>query len=80
MSNPFLSWKRAILHSPLPATTRLVLLTLAVHCDDFTSIVFPSTMMYLALETRLSKRRVCKDLRIAADAGWILVRKRSDSP
>jgi hypothetical protein len=71
------SWTRAILRSPLPATTRHVLLTLAVHCDDLTSIVSPSTMI-LALETGLSKGRVCKDLRIAAEAGWIIVRKRSD--
>ena len=78
MSNPLFSWTRAILRSSLPATTRHVLLTLAVHCGDFTSVVYPSTMA-LALETGLSKRRVCKDLGVAADLGWIIVKKRPDS-
>jgi len=78
MSNPLFSSTRAILRSSLPATTRHVLLTLAVHCGDFSSIVYPSTMI-LALETGLSKRRVCKDLGAAANAGWIIVKKRPDS-
>lgn len=74
MANLFLTWRGAVLKSGLPPTTRLVLLTLGCHMNDAGESCFPSIEM-LCDETGLSKRAVLIHIKVASDAGWILVDK-----
>lgn len=68
------TWRHAIIKSPLPPTTRHVLLTLSCHLNDLGEDCFPSTAM-LATETGLTERSVCTHLALAAEQGWFVVRK-----
>ncbi|MBC8730005.1 helix-turn-helix domain-containing protein [Paraburkholderia sp. UCT2] len=68
------TWRHAIINSPLPPTTRHVLLTLSCHVNDVGEDCFPSTKT-LARETGLSERSVCTHLELAATEGWFAVRK-----
>lgn len=74
MTIPVLSWRGGVLKSGLLPTTRHVLLTLACHMNDAGESCFPSVQM-LVDETGLSKRALITHLKIAAEAGWILVGK-----
>ena len=74
MSNPFFSWRSAILKSSIPPTTKLVLLTLSCHMNDAGESCYPSINL-LCSETGLSNRAVITHLHNAAEWGWINVRK-----
>ena len=74
MSNPFFSWRSAILKSSIPPTTKLVLLTLSCHMNDAGESCFPSINL-LCAETGLSNRAVVTHLHNSAELGWIKVRK-----
>jgi len=64
------SWRHAVLKSDLPATTKLVLLTLACHMNDVGGSCFPSKEQ-LMHETNLSEQTVVKHLKLAKKSGWI---------
>lgn len=74
MSNEMFSWRKAILKSNLPPTTRHVLLTLACHMNDAGESCFPSIRL-LCEETGLSNRAVITHLQGATELGWITVGK-----
>lgn len=74
MSNSMFSWRKAILKSDLPPTTRHVLLTLACHMNDAGESCFPSIKL-LCEETGLSNRAVITHLQNATELGWITVGK-----
>lgn len=64
------SWREGITKSGLQPTTRLVLLTLAVHMNDLGEGCYPSTKT-LEAETGLSERSICTHLDLAEKAGWV---------
>lgn len=68
------TWRHAIINSPLPPTTRHVLLTLSCHVNDAGEPAYPSTAL-LAAETGLSERAVVTHLQSAAALGWLIVQK-----
>ncbi|CAB3742691.1 hypothetical protein LMG24238_06924 [Paraburkholderia sediminicola] len=68
------TWRHAIISSPLPSTTRHVLLTLSCHVNDAGEPAYPSTAL-LATETGLSERSVVTHLQDAAALGWLIVQK-----
>lgn len=72
---PLFSWRHGILHSDLPATTKLVLLVLSCHMTDVGDSCFPS-MRTIARETGLSRRAVITHIKKARAAGWLRVQKR----
>ena len=74
MSNSMFSWRKAILKSTLPPTTRHVLLTLACHMNEAGESCFPSIKL-LCEETGLSNRAVITQLQSATELGWITVGK-----
>ncbi len=76
MSNPdaMFDWRKAILKSDLPPTTRHVLLTLACHMNPMGESCFPSIKL-LCEETGLSNRAVITHLQNATEIGWITVGK-----
>lgn len=67
------TWRSAIIHSDLPATTRHVLITLSLHMNEAGASCFPSTAL-LARQTGLSERVVCLHLGNAKEAGWLVSR------
>ena len=69
---PFFSWRQAVLHSALPATTKLVLLVLGCHMNDAGESCYPSTRT-LANECGLSRQAVMEHLDRAREAGWVRV-------
>lgn len=73
-SNSMFSWRKAILKSGLPPTTRHVLLTLACHMNEAGESCFPSIKL-LCEETGLSNRAVITHLQNATELGWITVGK-----
>lgn len=68
------TWRHAIINSSLEATTRHVLLTLSCHINDAGESAYPSTKT-LARECAVSEPTICKHLRLAKCAGWLIVRK-----
>jgi len=64
------TWRHGVLESDLPATTKLVLLTLACHMNDVGGSCFPS-IERLMHETSLSKPTVINHLKLAKKLGWI---------
>lgn len=74
MSNPFFSWRSAILASDLAPTTRHVLLTLSCHMNDAGESCYPSINL-LCKETGLSNRAIITHLHNATDLGWVKVKK-----
>ncbi len=74
MSNSMFSWRKAILKSALPSTTRHVLLTLACHMNEAGESCFPSIKL-LCEETGLSNRAVITHLQNATELGWVTVGK-----
>lgn len=68
----FFSWRTAILRSGLPATTRHVMLTMACHMNDAGESCYPSIEL-LVEETGLSNRSVITHIKLAEEAGWIVV-------
>lgn len=76
MSDPdsMFDWRKAILKSDLPPTTRHVLLTLACHMNGVGESCFPSIEL-LCKETGLSNRAVITHLQNAKEIGWIIVGK-----
>lgn len=67
-------WRKAILKSDLPPTTRHVLLTLACHMNVVGESCYPSIEL-LCKETGLSNRAVITHLQNAKELGWITVGK-----
>ena len=74
MAIPVLSWRAKVVKTRLPATTKLVLLTLATHMNDHGEGCFPGIKLLMA-ECSLSNRAVITHLEKARDAGWITVSK-----
>jgi|GEM_PF-6223465 len=68
----FFSWRKAILKSALPPTTRHVLLTIGCHMNDAGESCFPSIKL-LCEETGLSNRAVITHIHNATELGWITV-------
>lgn len=68
------TWRHAIINSELEGTTRHVLLTLSCHINDAGESAYPSTKT-LARECAVSEPTICKHLRLAKCAGWLIVRK-----
>jgi len=72
MSKPFkYEWERAVLTSPLPSTTRLVLMTLSTFMDKHGTGAFPSQQT-VADMAHLGVRTVRKHLDLALKEGWLL--------
>lgn len=65
-------WRRAILQSDLPPTTRHVLLTLSCFMSKSGRDCFPTTRQ-IAAATGLSERSVCTHVMSATEAGWLAV-------
>ena len=72
MTRPIFSWRHAILKSELSPTTRHVLLTLSCHMNDAGESCFPS-IATLVEETGLSRSSVISHIKLAKEAGWIMV-------
>lgn len=70
-----LEWQLAIFGSQLPATTRHILLTLAVRMDWREYSCFPS-LDVLEKDSGLARSTLCRHIAIANEAGWINVGKR----
>ena len=66
-----MSWSRAVVRSSLPATTKHVLLTLALHCSTMEPVTPEIAVRQLEDETSLSERTVRYHLGRAEAAGWI---------
>lgn len=64
------NWRRALLSSDLPGTTKHVLLTLSCHVPEIGGVAWPA-IATLAAETSLSEPTVKKHLRAGVDGGWI---------
>lgn len=69
------TWRRALLSSDLPGTTKHVLLTLSCHIPEIGGAAWPS-IATLAAETSLTEATVKKHLRAGLEAGWIARQKR----
>ncbi|MFM0151427.1 helix-turn-helix domain-containing protein [Paraburkholderia sediminicola] len=68
------TWRHAVINSPLEGTTKHVLLTLSCHINDAGEAAYPSTER-LAYEAGVSEPTICKHLKIAKLAGWLVARK-----
>lgn len=66
----YFSWREAILESRLCSTTKLVLLTLGCHMNEFGKSCYPS-METIAHQSSLTVRAVAKHITIAESSGWI---------
>jgi hypothetical protein len=73
---PFFSWQHALLRSNLPSTTKLVLLTLRAHVNEFSQAVWPGVEL-LSKETGLARSSVIEHLGKARELGWIIVNRRT---
>lgn len=69
------SWRRTLMRSSLPSTTKHVLLTLSMHASEAGDGIFPKVKT-LAEETSLRPETVKDHLRSAADVGWIAKEQR----
>lgn len=67
-----LKWRRGILQSGLPSTTRLVLHTLSCFMNNDGSDCYPTTAQ-VAEASGLSERAVCTHIAQASDKGWLRV-------
>lgn len=67
---PMFSWRAAVLASELDATTKHILLTLAVHMNGFGENCFPS-IKRLVKETSLGRSTIITHTKIAQESGWI---------
>jgi hypothetical protein len=68
----YFSWRQAMISSDLPATTKLVLHTIASHINAVGEACYPSMKTNMA-EASLSNRAVCTHLERAAAEGWIVI-------
>lgn len=68
--NPRFSWERAIAHSDLAPTTRLVAFAIALHQNRLDDVVWPSQAR-LASETGLSRQSVNTHIRVLETRGFI---------
>lgn len=68
----YISWRRALLDSQLPSTTKHVLLTLACYHSEAGSGIFPS-IETLASDCSLSERAIVTHIFKAASEGWVEV-------
>lgn len=64
------TWRRSLLKSDLPATTKHVLLTLSCHVPEIGGAAFPSPAT-LAAESSLNEKTVRSHLKEGVAAGWI---------
>lgn len=67
-----LKWRRGIMQSGLPSTTRLVLHTLSCFMNNDGSDCYPTTAQ-VAEASGLSERAVCTHIAQASDKGWLRV-------
>ncbi|WP_198432482.1 helix-turn-helix domain-containing protein [Burkholderia ubonensis] len=68
--SPFYSWRRAMMCSALPSTTKLVLFVVAEYSNGMDGTCWPS-LETIAEKATLSIRAVTKHLGIAAQFGWL---------
>ncbi|MDN7624980.1 helix-turn-helix domain-containing protein [Burkholderia cenocepacia] len=68
--SPFYSWRRAMMSSALPSTTKLVLFVVAEYSNGMDGTCWPS-LETIAEKATLSIRAVTKHLGIAAKFGWL---------
>ncbi|WP_218669600.1 helix-turn-helix domain-containing protein [Burkholderia cenocepacia] len=68
--SPFYSWRRAMMCSALPSTTKLVLFVVAEYSNGMDGTCWPS-LETIAEKATLSIRAVTKHLGIAAEFGWL---------
>ena len=68
-------WRHAVLDSPLPSTTKLVLLTVSCFMNDLGQGAYRSTKD-LARFSSLSERALCSHLQNAVDLGWLAKARR----
>lgn len=68
------SWRHAILKSNLPPTTRHVLLTISCYMNELGAGCYP-TVKDLEEATGLTDRAIVKHIGIAAELGWLSVKK-----
>ena len=74
MSNRPWTWQHAVADSDLPATTRHVLLTIALYMNKFGGGSYPTTKT-LAEKTGLSERAVCTHIQVAKEHGFLTIKK-----
>ncbi|WP_198390656.1 helix-turn-helix domain-containing protein [Burkholderia ubonensis] len=68
--SPFYSWRRAMMCSALPSTTKLVLFVVAEYSNGMDGTCWPS-LETIAEKATLSVRAVTKHLGVAAQFGWL---------
>jgi len=68
------SWRHAIQKADLPSTTKLVLFNLSVYMNERGDGCYPTTETQ-AKDTGLSERAVCKHIKAAEDAGYLIKKK-----
>ncbi|QTD91771.1 helix-turn-helix domain-containing protein [Burkholderia anthina] len=68
--SPFYSWRRAMMCSSLPSTTKLVLFVVAEYSNGMDGTCWPA-LETIAEKATLSIRAVTKHLGIAAEFGWL---------
>ncbi|MBR8049546.1 helix-turn-helix domain-containing protein [Burkholderia vietnamiensis] len=68
--SPFYSWRRAMMSSALPSTTKLVLFVVAEYSNGMDGTCWPS-LETIAEKATLSIRAVTKHLGIAVKFGWL---------
>jgi DNA-binding transcriptional regulator YhcF (GntR family) len=71
---PLFTWRSAVCESNLKATTRHLLLTLSLHMNERGGSCFPSVET-LASETGLGRATVFRQLQVAEDTGWLIIRR-----
>ncbi|WP_246795641.1 helix-turn-helix domain-containing protein [Burkholderia perseverans] len=76
--SPFYTWRRAMMCSDLPATTKLVLFVVAEYTNGVDETCWPA-LETIAEKATLSIRAVTKHLSLAGELGW-LTRWRSRRP
>lgn len=69
------TWRQKVMESPLPSTTKLVLLVLSSHMNDMGEPAFPSQRR-LADLCSLSERAIITHIQVAVEHGWLRCRKR----
>ncbi|ARO88660.1 hypothetical protein EBAPG3_013260 [Nitrosospira lacus] len=72
---PLFKWRKAMINSDLPATTKHVLLTLSCHMNEFGTSCFPS-IDTLNKETSLSRQSIITHLQKSSESKWLNIKKR----
>ncbi|WLE60250.1 helix-turn-helix domain-containing protein [Burkholderia plantarii] len=68
--SPFYTWRRAMMCSDLPATTKLVLFVVAEYTNGVDETAWPA-LETIAEKATLSIRAVTKHLSLAGELGWL---------